>query len=358
MAKMIKFDMPIDGVKVATLEELQDHFTTEMVGHFRTGLLGRWLRSRSMAHELAAVEALAASEEDIVVLKKLCSIFGVKADDDAIAAAVALATGVRGHRVDGGSGSEAARKAGVKFRDAPTLPELVVVPPGRFLMGANPTSSATVRNPAAGGVIKFMQQALTDGRREVAIDYSMAVGVYPVTFDEWDMCVSEGGCGGYSPGDQGWGRGNRPVINVSWYDARNYVAWLSWKTGKGYRLLNDSEWEYCCRAGTSTNYWWGEEIGEGLTNCFLAGYRQTTPVGSFSPNAFGLYDMHGNVNEWVEGSLDDDKLSDPSAIRWRAARGGSWMGRAEELRAGSRKQFDATARRKTTGFRVARTLKA
>ena len=355
--------MPIDGVKVATLEDLQGHFTTEIVGHFRTGLLGRWLRSRGMgmARELAAVEALAASEDDVIVLKELCSIFDVEADDDAIAAAVAQATGIRGHRADG-SGSEAARKPGVKFRDAPTLPELVMVPPGRFLMGDRaPTLGEIIKSTGEGEVMispELLRQAKTAGQHEVAINYSMAVGVYPVTFDEWDICVSEGGCGGYSPSDQGWGRGNRPVINVSWYDARNYVAWLSWKTGKGYRLLNDSEWEYCARAGTSTNYWWGEDIGEELTNCFLAGYRQTTPVGSFSPNAFGLYDVHGNVNEWIEGYLDDDKSRDPSAIRWRASRGGSWKGRAEELRAGSRKQFYATSRGNTIGFRVARTLKA
>ncbi len=339
MAKMIKFDMPIDGVKVATLEDLQGHFTTEIVGHYRTGLLGRWLRSRSMARELAGVEALVASEDDVVVLKELCGIFDVEADDDAVAAAVAQATGIRGIAL-----TEVAAKRhckpGVKFRDAPKLPELVVVPPGRFL---------------------------TAGQHEVAIGYSIAVGVYPVTFDEWDICVSEGGCGGYRPRDQGWGRGNRPVINVSWYDARNYVAWLSWKTGKGYRLLNDSEWEYCCRAGTSTNYWWGQDIDYGLTNCFLGGLSKTTPVGSFSPNAFGLYDVHGNVNEWVEGSLDDDNSSDlfhdinqphPHAKWWRATRGGSWEGRAEELRATSRKQLYAISRRRTTGFRVARTLQA
>ena len=325
MAKMIKFDMPIDGVKVATLEDLQGHFTTEIVGHFRTGLLARWLRSRSMARELAALEALAASEDDAVVLKELCSIFDVEADDDAIAAAIAQATGIRGHRPDG-SGGEAAREPGVKFQDAPTLPEVVVVPPGRFLMGS------------------------TAGQREMAIDYSMAVGVYPVTFDEWDMCVSEGGCGGYSPGDQGWGRGNRPVINVSWYDARNYVAWLSWKTGKGYRLLNDSEWEYCCRAGTSTNYWWGEEVGEGLANWLFEGAHQTSQVGSFLPNAFGLYDVHGNVNEWVEDSWG-------GAFR-RTLRGGSWKSSNVELHAGRWKERDANKRGRTIGFRVARTLKA
>ena len=95
MAKMIKFDLPIDGVKAATLDQLRGHFTTEIIAHFRSGLLARWLQSRNMTHELASVETLAAGD-DSTVLKELCRIFEVEADDDAITAAISEATGVPG----------------------------------------------------------------------------------------------------------------------------------------------------------------------------------------------------------------------------------------------------------------------
>ena len=109
---------------------------------------------------------------------------------------------------------------------------------------------------------------MTRGRGiEVRIGERFAVGKYEVTFGEWEACVAGGGCGGYRPDDRGWGRGDRPVINVSWEDARGYVRWLSRKTGKTYRLLSEAEWEYVARAGTQTKYWWGDEIGRGRANC-------------------------------------------------------------------------------------------
>ena len=178
-----------------------------------------------------------------------------------------------------------ARSPGTKFRDCPECPELVVVPGG------------TIGRP-------------------------FAVGVYEVTFGEWDACVSGGGCGEYRPDDEGWGRGRRPVVNVSWEDAKAYVRWLSRKTGEGYRLLSESEWEYVARAGTRTKYWWGNEIGRNRANCDGCGSRwdsrQTAPVGSFSANGFGLYDVHGNVREWVEDCWDGD-------CGRRVLRGGSWI---------------------------------
>ena len=352
MAKMIKFDLPIDGVKVATLDDLRDHFTTETIGHFRSGLLARWLRSRSMSRELAAVEALTVGD-DAAVLKELCRIFEVEADDDAIAAAIAEATGVPGIRPDQ-MPRKRARNPGDTFRDCPECPELVVVPAGSFMMGS--PDGEEDRRDGEGPL------------HEVRIDYPLAVGVYAVTFDEWDACVSDGGCGGYRPGDKGWGRGTRPVINVNWGDARRYVKWLSWKTGKGYRLLNESEWEYVARAGTRTRYWWADEIGENCANCDGCGSRwdneQTAPVGSFSPNAFGLYDVHGNVHEWVEDCWNDSYDGAPTdGSAWesgdcsrRVLRGGAWYSRPGNLRSADRDGNSAGVRDDDTGFRVARTL--
>ena len=200
MAKMIKFDLPIDGVKVAKLDQLRDHFTTEIIGHFRSGQLARWLQSRGMTRELASVEALATGD-DATTLKELCRIFEVEADDDSIAAAVAEATGVPGIRPDRMPKSQT-RDPGDTFQDCPGCPKLVVVPSGSFMMGSpeNEEGRSNHEGPM----------------HEVRIGYQLAVAVYPVTFDEWDACVSDGGCGGYEPEDHGWGRGTRPVINVKW----------------------------------------------------------------------------------------------------------------------------------------------
>lgn len=140
-------------------------------------------------------------------------------------------------------------------------------------------------------------------RHVVKIDYVLAVGRFEVTFAEWDACVAAGGCR-RRPDDSGWGRGRQPVINVSWADAQEYAIWLVRRTGKPYRLLTEAEWEYAARAGSAVHYWWGNDAGHGEANCYDCGSRwdgrQAAPVGRFSPNPFGLYDMHGNVLEWVE----------------------------------------------------------
>ena len=155
---------------------------------------------------------------------------------------------------------------------------MVVVPSGSFLMGSRMYES---ERPV----------------HRVTFARPFAVGVYEVTFAEWDACVSGGGCGGYRPGDEGWGRGRRPVINVNWHDAKAHVRWLSRETGAEYRLLSESEWEYVARAGTWTRYWRGNEIGQNRANCAswsvpFCGDRcadQTAPMGSFSANA-----LHSN----------------------------------------------------------------
>ena len=123
---------------------------------------------------------------------------------------------------------------------------------------------------------------------EVRISKPFAVGKYVVTFDEWDACVSGGGCkGNPAPGDEGWGRGRRPVINVNWDDAREYVKWLSRKTRKKYRLLSEAEWEYAARAGTRTRYFWGDSLGRNNANCNGCGSewvgKKTAEVGPVPP---------------------------------------------------------------------------
>src|SRR6185436_13912074 len=140
-------------------------------------------------------------------------------------------------------------------------------------------------------------------QHKVTFSRPFAVSKFAVTYEEWDACLAMGGCRA-RPGDEPWGRGTQPVINVTWDDARQYVGWLSAITGKHYRLLSEAEREYSARAGSTTAYPWGDDIGQGKANCDGCGgqwdKKQTAPVGSFSPNAFGLYDMHGNIWEWAE----------------------------------------------------------
>ena len=243
-----------------------------------------------------------------------------------------------------------ARKPGDTFRDCPGCPEMVVVPAGRFEMGS--TSGYDDERPV----------------HEVTIARPFAVGVYEVTFAEWDACVSDRGCGGHRPGDDGWGRGKRPVMNVSWNDAQAYVRWLSEKTGEAYRLLSEAEWEYVARAGTTTKYWWGNDIGRSRANCRGCGSRwdgrQTAPVGSFPANPFGLHDVHGNVWEWVEDCWNgsyDGAPTDGSAWKSgdcddRRLRGGSWNDLPRDLRSAYRDGLTSGGRVVIFGFRVARSL--
>ena len=250
--------------------------------------------------------------------------------------------------------ARAGRQPGETFRDCATCPELVVVPAGSYQMGS--PSSEAGRDAAEGPV------------HRVTIGQAFAVGVYQVTFGEWAACASGGGCKGDRPDDAGWGRGRRPVINVSWEDAQAYVAWLSSQTGQRYRLLSEAEWEYVARAGTTTKYWWGNEIGGNRANCDGCGSQwdneKTAPVGSFQPNRFGLYDVHGNVWEWVQDCWNDDyagALSDGRAweggdCSWRVLRGGSWHSRPWNLRSANRLRDTPDFRYASNGFRIARSL--
>jgi formylglycine-generating enzyme required for sulfatase activity len=203
----------------------------------------------------------------------------------------------------------------------------------------------------------------------VTLARPFAVGRFAVTFDEWDACAADGGCNGYKPEDKGWGRGRRPVIEVSWDDAKAYVAWLSKTTGKTYRLLSEAEREYVTRAGTTTPFWWGNSISTSQANydgtSVNGEYRQQTlPVGSLQPNPWGLYHVHGNVWEWVEDCNHGSYSGAPSdASAWtfedcslRVIRGGSWYNIPQLLRSAYREGLASDKRFNDTGFRVGRTL--
>ena len=239
------------------------------------------------------------------------------------------------------------------FRDCGGCPEMVVIPAGTFEMGS-PGSDGGRRHD--------------EGPQHHVTLRSFALGMTEVTFDEWDACVRGGGCNGYSPRSGGWGRGSRPVIFVSWNDAQAYVSWLSATTGAKYRLPSESEWEYAARAGTTTIFHTGATISMGqanYTSLLGTGREWTTPVGSFAPNAFGLYDVHGNVWEWVEDCLHDSYQGAPNdGMAWtvggdcgyRVLRGGSWDLNPPDIRSAKRGRSTADSRNYNAGFRVARTL--
>ena len=248
-----------------------------------------------------------------------------------------------------------------RFTDCEGCPEMVVVPAGTFNMGSNESEE---------GIRDYEGPV-----HQVTISVPFAVGKYEVTFSEWDACVAAGGCGGYRPDDEGWGRGNRPVINVSWEDAQAFVGWLSRETGQDYRLLTESEWEYAARAGTTEPFHFGSTISTDQANydgnsIYGNGrkgvYRgKPMPVGSFPPNKFSLYDMHGNVWEWVEDCWHKYYLDAPvngsawtsgNACDVRVLRGGSWNNRPRSVRAASRGWNETWDRNNDDGFRVARTL--
>jgi formylglycine-generating enzyme required for sulfatase activity len=239
------------------------------------------------------------------------------------------------------------RLPGELFRDCPDCPELVIVPSGEFDMGSN-------ANPTEQPV------------HQVSIRKYFAIGRREVTFAKWDRCVAASGCK-FSPPDQGWGRGDRPVTNVSWDDAEEFVVWLSKTAGKTYRLPTEAEWEYAARGGSTTPYWWGKDVGTGHARCTECGGSEsgsTVPVGSFRPNAFGLYDTAGNAAEWVEdcwnlsyrGAPNDGSAWTSGDCSLRVLRGGSFGDKAIAVRSSARFRYDEDVRYYANGFRVARDL--
>jgi formylglycine-generating enzyme required for sulfatase activity len=233
------------------------------------------------------------------------------------------------------------------FKDHPAGPEMVIVPAGDFLMGSREGKGDDDERP----------------QHKVTIARPFAVGCFAVTFDEWDAAVSAKGVK-YTPDDASWGRGRRPVFNVSWEDAQGYVSWLSQETGKRYRLLSEAEWEYCCRAGTTTENSFGDTIDEKQAQFLQRKTITTVEVGSFPPNAWGLHDMHRNVWEWCEDNWHPDYRGAPQdGSAWqggdtslRVLRGGSWVDYPRILRSANRGWVRPVVRNYIIGFRVARTL--
>jgi formylglycine-generating enzyme required for sulfatase activity len=242
-------------------------------------------------------------------------------------------------------------------------PEMVVLPAGSFLMGEVQTQNSSA-NPSG------QMLSSTAPPHQVTITKPFAVSRFELTYNEWDTCVAYGDCAEGIP--DSFGRGQRPVSNVTWDDAQHYSAWLSKMTGKPYRLLTEAEYEYATRAGTQTAYPWGDDIGKGNANCYGCGTqwdgKQTAPVGSFPPNMFGLYDMVGNQWEWVEDCFHptyDGAPTDGSA--WTTAcliqsrhviRAGSFLTAPQYLRSAARFGGTTILRNFGPGFRIARTLTA
>ncbi len=251
---------------------------------------------------------------------------------------------------------------GEAFRDTLSSgdqgPEMVVIPAGSFRMGCLSSDNSCRSNVFPVHRVDVPRFALSK---------------YEVTFVEWDACVAAGGCNGYRPHAR-WGRGDDPVIHVSWHDAQSYVAWLSTQTGEEYRLPSEAEWEYAARAGTETKYHWGDQIGVNQANfgksfvevIELRRRRGTVPVGQFDPNAWGLYDMHGNVSEWVQdcwnesyvGAPNDGSAWESGSCGSRVLRGGSWNSSSggEGLRSAFRYGVSPDDRDFNDGFRIARSL--
>ncbi len=261
---------------------------------------------------------------------------------------------------------------GEKFRDCDQCPVMMSLNVGEFTMGtpvSEPKSEDRERP-----------------QHKVTISRPFAIGVFEITFDEWSACVAAKGCNNYIPDDENWGRGKRPVVHVNWHDANAYVEWLRQVTGEDYRLPSEAEWEFAARGETTSAYSFGDDEDnlcrfanaadtslhagddEGYLplNCNDEFGAETAPVGSFKPNPYGLYDMHGNVWEWVADCWNESYAGAPvDGLVWaegncdqRVLRSASWVdARGGSLRSGHRGRIETSMRSNNLGFRVARTIK-
>ena len=271
-------------------------------------------------------------------------------------------------------------KAGQTFKECRNCPEMVVIPAGSFMMGS-PAGEPERRD--------------NERHHKVALPRPFAIGKTEVTWDQWEACVRDHWCDGVAvenalknredgtpnPDYKDWGRGPRPVVGVSWFDAQNFAGWLNWKTGQddAYRLPSDAEWEYSARAGATTPYPWGAKLDHNYGNFGIVGpglggkkesrdvwENETAPVASFPANSFGLHDMHGNVFEWVEDCYEADRANAPADgsankngnCANRVFRDGTFLSNPYMQRSARRgAPYPATRRgRNYLGFRVAKTL--
>jgi formylglycine-generating enzyme required for sulfatase activity len=283
-----------------------------------------------------------------------------------------------------GNGARAAGpapKPGQVIKECRNCPELVVLPAGSFLMGSPPGEPDRRPNEA---------------QRRVTFARPFAMATTPITWDQWEACVRDRWCEGAAidlalrqgpdgspkPQYRDYGRGTRPAVGMSWHDAQNFVGWLNWKTGHddAYRLPSEAEWEYAARAGTTTAFPWGDTLDYNYGNFGLRGHEvrggfaegrdvwvdETSPVASFPPNAWGLYDMHGNVFEWTQDCYEADLSRAPTDGRAntngdcsvRVFRSGTFVSNPYMQRSARRgAPYPATTRgRDYLGFRVVKTL--
>ena len=248
------------------------------------------------------------------------------------------------------------------IRDCAACPSLVAAPPGRFILGSPPGERARVA--AEGPAIV------------VEIPRTFAIAAHEVTAEQWAACVADGGCRGYAPPSHGWNGDRQPAVSVSFEDAQSYVAWLSSRTGRAYRLPSEAEWEDAARAGSAGPFSFGARLTPDDANYNAAypygGPRAASParpvaVASFEPNAFGLYDMHGNVWEWTADCWADSHAgaaadgaprtaAEGGDCARRVLKGGAWNTGGWRLRSAHRIGKPAVAREFDNGFRVARDL--
>ncbi|WNZ54744.1 SUMF1/EgtB/PvdO family nonheme iron enzyme [Microbulbifer sp. MKSA007] len=226
-------------------------------------------------------------------------------------------------------------------------PKMVAVGAGSFTMGNN-------------------QRRLASPAHRVNVEEDFAISIYEVTFAEYDRFAEA--TGSAKPSDAGWGRGDRPVVNVSWRDAQKYVKWLSKESGKQYRLASEAEWEYAARGGNSHQYWWASSDARGKANCRRGCSSEftklfsisTAPVGHYQANPFGLFDTAGNVAEWVEdcyqAGYDPAKTTSApvkiSGCQLHTVRGGSMRDSSNKISSDYRKGLNETALTKDVGIRV------
>ena len=228
------------------------------------------------------------------------------------------------------------------FRECDMCPDMISIPGGTFLMGAPEEELA--------------RNAWEGPQRKVAMA-PFAISQTEITYDQWDACVADGGCGGYTPPAGTKGRGLQPVAKVSWRDAQAYAAWLTKKTGRPYRLPSEAEWEFTARAGTTTPFWWGPlfEADKAATG------TEPQSVDTLPANAAGLAGISGNLREWVQDCYVntfanaplDGRAVEVAACKLRVVRGGSFKSTPAELRIAARARIDSAARDDLTGFRVA-----
>jgi formylglycine-generating enzyme required for sulfatase activity len=243
--------------------------------------------------------------------------------------------------------SERKAAAGAEIKDCAACPPLISLSPGSFTMGSN--SSDPSEKPA----------------HQVTLAAPFAIGKYEVTVQQWNACADAGAC----PKVNGSSGANAPIRDVSWDDAQQYLKWLSTSTGKPYRLPTEAEWEYAARGGTTTRYWWGEQMATGKANCKDCGQPWSidgpSDVGKFAANPYGLFDVNGSVWEWVADCWHNSFKDAPSdGHAWdqpnctvRVIRGGSWREGASYMVSSTRFKYDASVRHSQNGFRVARSLK-